>query len=239
MNVVDIIILIILLLHVMKGFKNGLFPTLVNFIGIFLVFIIAFYIKGPLSILLYENLPFLSFAGIFKGIVAINILFYEAISYGLTILILGIIFGVVKRLSKIIERIIKMTIILTLPSKLLGALIGLFEGILFTFILLFIASVINTLVPYVKNSQLSSMILNKTPIISNVTGDLINSGNEIYETIINNENNTNKANLESIDILMKYDILSYESATKLVNDKKLKIKGIEKIIEKYKEVEND
>ena len=65
MNIVDIIILVILLLHVLKGF-NGFLPTLVNFAGLFLVFIVAFYIKGPLSVILYENLPFLSFGGIFK-----------------------------------------------------------------------------------------------------------------------------------------------------------------------------
>ena len=239
MNIVDIIIIVILLLHVLKGFKNGLLPTLVNFVGLFLVFIVAFYIKGPLSILLYENLPFLSFGGIFKGVVAINILFYEAISYGLTILVLGILFGILKRLSKIIERILKMTLILALPSKILGAVVGLLEGILFMFLLLFIASVVNTLVPYIKDSKLSSIILNRTPIISSVTNDLISSSNEIYETIIKNENDKNIANLESIDILMKYDILSYESANKLVNDKKLKFNGVEKVIEKYKEVEND
>ena len=237
MNIVDVVIIIILLLHVLRGFKNGFIPTLVNFIGLFLVFIIAFYIKGPLSILLYENLPFLSFGGIFKGIIAINILFYEAISYGLTILVLGILFGILKRLSKILERIIKMTFILSLPSKLLGAVVGLFEGIIFTFILLFIASVVNTLAPYVNKSNISSIILNKSPIISNVTSDLIKSSNEIYDVVIKNENDLNIANLESIDILMKYDILSYESANKLYNDKKLNIKNVESIIEKYKEVE--
>ena len=33
---------------------------------------------------------------------------------------------------------------------------------------------------------------------------------------------------------MKYDILSYDSATKLVNDKKLNIYGVENIIENYR-----
>ena len=239
MNIVDYIIFIILLLHVLKGFKNGLLPTLINFIGMFLVFIIAFYLKTPISIYLYENLPFLSFGGIFKGIIAINILFYEAIAYGLSIILLGIIFTVVKRLSKIIERIIKLTVLLNLPSKILGSIVGFLEGVLYIFILLYIASVVNTLAPYVKDSKYSSIILNKTPIISNVTSDLINSGNEIYNSIIKNKNNTNKANLESIDILMKYEILSYDSANKLINDNKLNIKGIENIVSKYKEVNND
>lgn len=239
MNIIDYILIIILLLHVVKGFKNGLLPSLVNFVGMLLVFIIAFYVKTPISIYLYENLPFLSFGGIFKGIVAINILFYEAIAYFLAILLLGIIFGIVKRLSKIIEKILKLTILLNLPSKIVGAIIGLAEGVLYSFLLLYIASVVNTLAPYVKESKYASIILNKTPIISSVTSDLVSSGNEIYNSILKNENNTNKANLESIDILLKYDILSYDSANKLINDKKLNINGVEEVVLKYREVNND
>lgn len=239
MNIVDYIIIIILSLSLLKGFKDGLLPTVVNFIGTFLVFIIAFYVKQPVSIFLYENLPFLSFGGIFKGVIAVNILFYEAIAYGLTITLLGIVFGIVKRFAKGLNKLFSITLFLNLPSKIIGALIGLMEGILYCFILLFIASVVNTTTKYVNESKYSSIILNKIPIINNVTGNLISSGEEVYETVLKNENDTNKANLETIDILMKYDILSYESANKLVNDKKLRINGVESIIEKYRGVEND
>lgn len=239
MNVVDYIIIIILALSALKGFKEGLLPTIVNVVGTFLVFVIAFYLKGPISILLYENLPFLNFAGIFKGVVAINILFYEAVAYGLTIVLLGIVFGIIKKISVGLNRILSITLFLNLPSKILGALIGAIEGILISFILLFIGSVINTTTQYVKESKYSSIILNDIPILNNVTGDLINSGNEIYEVILKNENNTNQANLETIDILMKYEILSYESATKLIQDKKLNIVGVESIVEKYRSGNND
>ena len=239
MNVVDYIIIIILALSALKGFKEGLLPTIVNVVGTFLVFVIAFYLKGPISILLYENLPFLNFAGIFKGVVAINILFYEAVAYGLTIVLLGIVFGIIKKISVGLNRILSITLFLNLPSKILGALIGAIEGILISFILLFIGSVINTTTQYVKESKYSSIILNDIPILNNVTADLINSGNEIYEVILKNENNTNQANLETIDILMKYEILSYESATKLIQDKKLNIVGVESIVEKYRSGNND
>lgn len=239
MNIVDYIIIVILLLSALKGFKNGLLPTIVNFIGTFLVFIIAFYLKQPISIYLYENLPFLNFAGIFKGVIAINILFYEAIAYGLAIVLLGIVFGIVKKISVGINKIFSITFFLNLPSKVIGALIGVFEGVLFCFILLFIGSVINNTAKYVNESKYSSIILNKIPILNNVTGDLISSGNEIYEIVLKNENNVKQSNLETIDILMKYDILSYDSAIKLINDKKLNIDGVESIVEKYRSVQND
>lgn len=234
MNIVDYIIIIILVLCALKGFKQGMLPSIINFIGTFLIFIIAFYLKQPISTLMYENLPFLNFAGIFKGVIAVNILFYEVIAYGITILILGIIFGIIKKISVVFDKILNATIVLTLPNKIIGAIVGALEGILFAFILLCIASMVNTTTEYVNDSKYSGIILNNLPIINSVTGDLTNSFNEVYDTILHNENDTNKANLETIDILMKNKILSYESANKLVNDKKLNIKDVDKVIEKYR-----
>ncbi len=234
MNIVDYIIIIILVLCAFKGFKQGMLPSIVNFVGTFLVFIIAFYVKQPISTLMYENLPFLDFAGIFKGIIGVNILFYEVIAYGLTIVLLAIIFGIVKRISLVFNKILNATIVLTLPNKIIGAIIGIFEGILFSFILLCIASNVNTTTKYVNESKYSGIILNNIPILNSVTSSLTDSSKEIYDTIINNENDKNKANLETIDILMKHNILSYESATKLVNDKKLNIDGVNQVIEKYR-----
>lgn len=239
MNIVDYILIAILILHMLKGFKNGLLVSVINFIGTALVFVIAFYIKSPISVFLYEKLPFLSFGGIFKGVVAVNILFYEAIAYGIAILLLGIVFTVIKRITKFMDKIISFTIFFNIPSKILGACMGLFQGILYSFLLLFVASVVNTTTTYVNNSKYGNIVLNKTPIISEITEDLVNSSKEIYNIVLYNKNNTNKANLESIDILMKYNILSYESCEKLVNDKKLNILGIENIMIKYKEVNND
>lgn len=234
MNIVDYIIIIILVLCAFKGFKQGMLPSIVNFVGTFLVFIIAFYVKQPISTLMYENLPFLDFAGIFKGIIGVNILFYEVIAYGLTIVLLAIVFGIVKRISLVFNKILNATIVLTLPNKIIGAIIGIFEGVLFSFILLCIASNVNTTTKYVNESKYSSIILNNIPILNSVTSSLTDSSKEIYDTIINNENDKNKANLETIDILMKHNILSYESATKLVNDKKLNIDGVNQVIEKYR-----
>lgn len=239
MNIIDYIVILILLLHLLKGFKNGLLVSLINTIGVVLVFIIAFFIKTPISMFLYERLPFLSFAGIFKGVIAVNILFYEAIAYGISIILLGVVFGIINRISKLVDKLLSLTIFLNLPSKVLGGIVGLLEGIIYSFLLVFIASVVNTTTTYVNNSKYGNLILEKTPIISNVASDLVNSSMEIYNTSLKNKNNTNLANLESIDILMKYDILSYDSCIKLINDKKLDIIGIEEVIEKYKEEVND
>ena len=235
MNIVDYIMIAILLLYALKGFKNGFLPALVNLASSFLIFVIAFYLKTPISTILYENLPFLNFAGVFKGVIAINILFYEGIAYVVAMIILGIIFAIIKKVSLFIQKILSITLFLTIPFKIIGALIGIVEGILYCFILLFVASVVNTTAPYVNESKYASIVLTEIPIINNITGSLTNSTKKVYEVILKNKNNTDKANLESIDILMKYDILSYESAKKVHDDGKLNIVGVEEVIEVYKE----
>lgn len=234
MNIVDYIIIVLLLINALKGFKDGLLPSLVNLVGEFLIFIVAFYLKEPISVYLYENLPFLNFGGIFKGVVAINILFYEAIAYFVAVVILSFIFSIIKRVSKMVEKLIKITLFLNLPSKILGALVAALNGVLLSFLLLYIASTINVSAKYIKDSKFGSIILNDIPIISDVSDGFVNSANEIYKTILKNKNDVLSTNLESVDILMKYDILSYDSANKLVQEKKLNIDGIENVIIKYK-----
>ena len=233
MNIVDYIIIVILLISALKGFKDGLLPTLINLVGEFLIFLLAFYLKQPISVLLYENLPFLSFGGIFKGVIAINILFYEAIAYFIAIMGLSIVFAIIKKVTKIVEKILSLTILLSIPSKIIGAIIGALNGVLVCFLLLYIASIINTLAPYVNESKYGGIILKDIPIINNVASGFVNSVEEVYDTILHNENDTNKTNLESVDILMKYDILSYESANKLIQDGKLNINGVESVVSKY------
>ena len=234
MNIVDYIIIIILLLNAFKGFKDGLLPSLINLAGEFLIFILAFYLKQPISVYLYENLPFFNFGGIFKGVIAVNILFYEAIAYIVAVMGLSVVFAIIKKISRILEKVVRFTLFLNLPSRICGAVIGAINGLLICFFGLYIASTINTTTKYVNESKYSSIILNDIPIINSVTSDFINSVEEVYDTILKNENDVNKANLESVDILMKYDILSYDSANKLINDKKLNIDGVEAIVSKYK-----
>lgn len=235
MNIVDFIMIALLFLYALRGYKNGLLPTIVNFIGSFLIFVIAFYIKTPISSILYENLPFLNFAGVFKGVIAVNILFYEGIAYVVSIAILSLIFGIIKKLSIAMQKLLKITLLINIPCNILAALIGIVEGILYCFILLVIASIVNTTAPYVNESKYANIILTKLPIISNVTSNLTNSTIDVYNTVLKNKNNTDEANRESIEILMKYDILSYDSAKKLYEDGKLNIDGVEEIIEEYKE----
>ena len=73
MKIVDIVILIIILLGAVIGFKRGFTRSLVSALGFIVIAILAYFLKNPLSILLYENLPFFKFGGILKGVTVLNI----------------------------------------------------------------------------------------------------------------------------------------------------------------------
>ena len=119
MNIVDIIIIVSIVLGVLIGFVRGFFKETVIFIGTILVVVLAFVLKNPLSLILYKNLPFFKFKGIFEGISTLNILMYEILAFIIALAILSIALTIIIKISGIIEKILKLTIVLALPSKLL------------------------------------------------------------------------------------------------------------------------
>ena len=129
MNIVDIIIIVSIVLGVLIGFVRGFFKETVIFIGTILVVVLAFVLKNPLSLILYKNLPFFKFKGIFEGISTLNILMYEILAFIIALAILSIALTIIIKISGIIEKILKLTIVLALPSKLLGAIVGFIQSI--------------------------------------------------------------------------------------------------------------
>ena len=65
MNIVDILIIIFILFGALLGFKRGFTRELLSLVGIFLILILSFILKNPISVFLYNNLPFFNFGGIF------------------------------------------------------------------------------------------------------------------------------------------------------------------------------
>lgn len=236
MNLLDYIIIIVLILSALMGFKKGFISSVVAFAGTVLVIILAFYLKNPISSLLYEHLPFFSLGGKFAGMSIVNILIYEAISYVVTLVVLSFILGIVVKISGVFNKLVHATIVLTLPSKILGAICGFIEGVIIVFILVFVLGLISPLSSLYNESKYAEALLEKTPVLSNIVGDTYKSIVEIYDIAIKNENKEDKtaANLDSLNILLKYEILSPNTAEKLLNDGKLEIDGASDIINNYK-----
>lgn len=238
MNIVDLIIILIVITGILIGYKRGFTKELVCFCKFAFSLIIAFLFKNPLSKLMYENLPFFKFGGFFKGISALNIILYEFIAFLLVLLIIMIVFRILMVVTTIFEKILNATIILGIPSKILGMILGAIHYFLIIFVTLFIISLpmLNTK-KLIENSLLSKPILKHTPILSDAVDDTVkvidefNSLIEKYDSSVS----TNEFNLETIDLLLKYDIITIDSINILTSKGKLKIKGLDKIIDKYKE----
>ena len=77
MNILDIIIVLILIMCAIVGFKRGAIKEIVSLVGIILVFVISFSLKGVLGNLLCKFLPFFDFAGSIEGLTVLNILLYH------------------------------------------------------------------------------------------------------------------------------------------------------------------
>jgi hypothetical protein len=90
------------------------------------------------------------------------------------------------------------------------------------------------------SSSLKKPILENTPILSNFTNNFNNvilefsSLKEEYEE----KDNTKEFNYKTMELLLKYKIITTDSALKLEEKGKLKIDDIDSLIEKYEEDTN-
>lgn len=236
MNILDYIILGILILSALIGFKKGFINSVVAFVGTILVIILAFYLKNPISQFMYSNLPFFGLSGNFEGMKVISILIYEGVSFLITIVLLSFVLSIIVKITGIFNKIVHATVILTLPSKLLGMICGFVEGYILAFIVVFALGLISPTSNILESSKYSDFILTKTPVLSNMSEKTYNSINDVYNIAKNYKNSKDKtsANLEVLGVLLKYEVLTIESADKLLESGKLDIKGAKDVIDIYR-----
>lgn len=238
MKIVDIVILIIILLGAVIGFKRGFTRSLVSALGFIVIAILAYFLKNPLSILLYENLPFFKFGGILKGVTVLNIALYELLAFVIVLAILGVALKILMVATSLFEKILKMTIILGIPSKIMGAVVGALEAFVIVFISLYALSLPIFNISIVNDSNWKDTILNKTPILSAFSKDTMQVIDEfagIKEKYKDNNKNAEEFNKEVLDLFLKYDVVKVSSIDKLVEKEKLQINNIEEILMKYRE----
>lgn len=237
MNFVDIIVILMILYGAYKGYKYGGFSAAINLVGTLLVFVLAYFIKNPLSEYMYIHWPFISFGGIFSGISVFNILFYEGLAYIICVFILGLILKLILKLTGIIDKIIDMTIIVALPSRILGILCGAFQYFVYAFIFLFVIAQIPFSSKYYNESFLGDKIITKTPGLSLVTKNIYSSISEVYDICFEHKNDSDKtdANLLSLAALLKYQVVTTDSVKLLVDNDKLKINKIEEFLAEYEQ----
>jgi uncharacterized membrane protein required for colicin V production len=229
MNVLEVLIIGSILIGSLVGFKRGFTKQLISFVGFFVIIILAFILKNNISVYMYENFPFFPLNGILKGVTVLNIIIYEFIAFFLVLGILGIILKVVLMVSGLFESILKLTIILSIPSKILGAIVGMIQGYVMSFILIYLLTLPLFNVSFIKNSSVKDFVLNKTPIISNYVEDsykIFEEFSTIKEQYVNSTN-PKQFNLDTLKLLLKYQVVKVSSIEKLIDKGKVDISRTE------------
>ena len=236
MNLVDIAIIVVLILGAVVGYKRGFTTQLLSLCGFVVIVVAAFLFKNPVSMYLYEHLPFFNFPGILSGISVINILLYEAIAFFIVFIGLYLVFKVILMVSHIFEKFLSMTILLGLPSKILGAILGILENYLVAFIILYIISLPIFNINIIKDSRLRMTILEKTPVLNLYANSTVKVGSEFWVLAEKYKSGTDSEqfNLETLNILLKYKVTSVDSVDRLVEKNKIQINNIESVLKKYR-----
>ena len=213
MYLFDIIIIIFLLMFAVVGFKNGFFKQTVKTVGVILIFVFAFYFKDYVADFLSYTLPFIKFKGSIAGLSSLNIILFP-----------------------LIEKALNFTIILGIPSKLLGMVVGLIEGYVILFIILFVINMTSFNNSLISESSLKPKILTSSPVLSNVVKDATNTVTKIYDfvDVYVKDKDSDKFNYNAIDTMLKNKIITPEYVEKLVKKRKIDVKNIDNLIEKYK-----
>lgn len=234
MQIVDIIIILMIILGAVVGFKQGFIKKTTSFLGTFLVVVLSFMLKNPLSVVMYENLPFFKFGGIIRGIDIINILIYEFLAFIIVAAALTFILRILLVLTGLVEKLLKMTIFLSIPSKILGIFIGALEYYVYIFLALVFLNLPAFNIEIVRESNLANKILDNTPILSNLVGPTVDTYTEVYETLhdVNNMSNV-EINEKLLVIFLDKGVITVDSAQKLIDMNKIYIEDTS-ILDRYR-----
>ena len=237
LNIFDVGIILVLIMFVIVGFKRGVIKECVSLVGIIIIFVLSFALKGVVGNFLCQYLPFFSFKGSIEGLVVINILFYQIIAFLIVFCLLLSVYSIVLFISKVIQKVVNLTIILIIPSKILGGLVSLIKGyiILFVVFLFLMIPIGNTSV--FQNSTMIQYMLHETPILSSYTGNFVKPIKEVYDLgirVSKKKISVNEANLASLDIMLKYKVVDKDTILALEDSGKLKdVSDIDSVLSKY------
>ena len=229
MSIIDIVILIAILMFGLIGAERGVLKQLVTTVGFIIVLVLAFFLKNPIAEFLSLHLPFLGFSAS-----SFNIMFYQAASFILVVIVLYAILQSIIKVTGVVEKILKATIILGIPSKILGFLVGLVEGFCIIFLILFFLNQPSLNIKSVNESKVSNKILKSTPILSNISKSMVDTINDIYDLKKDAESlSKNEIDLKSIDVMLEHKLITKDYVIKLLNNKKIEVQGIEEVLKKY------
>ena len=228
MKISEIVIIIIILLGALIGFKKGAIKEIFELVGTISIIIIAYLLKGYLASLLIKLLPFFNFKG-YVGLYSINFLIYDVISFIIIFVLLCCILNILINLAGFIDKLINLSVIFALPSKIIGLVLGMVNALVFIFLLCYIAMQIPHTQKYVMESKVSTSILERTPIVNVVCSKGILVGEDVYNKLSNysfKEEDTQDMNLQIATSVAKYGLVDKTLIQEVINKGKLNLEHV-------------
>lgn len=230
MNIIDVVVILIILMSGIVGFKRGVFKELVMTVGFLIVFVIAYFFKNPLAQWLSFNLPFFKFGNVFMGIGIINVIFYEFVAFFIIFSLIMIAFKIILTVTNLFEKILKFTIVLGIPSKILGLIVGLIEGYIVGFCIMFFFSgpMFGDLT---YTSKLKEPMLKNTPVLTPIVREFNDTIIDVYN-LKSSTNNKEQLEEDISVVLLKHKIVDYNYLVKLKDTGKINVD--KKVLDEYK-----
>ena len=233
MNFIDIGIILIFIMFLIVGIKRGVIKEAVSLVAIILVFVLSFSLKGIIGNILCVLLPFLDL----DGFVTLNIFFYQLVAFILVFCILMSVYEASLRVSKFLQKVVNATIILWLPSKILGGVVSFIKGYLVLFIVFIFLMIPFGNFPLFKESKIVSFMLYQTPVLSGYASNFTTPVKEavsFMSKVSNGKMDVNDANLQALDLMLKYHVVDKSTIESLMEVNKLDdVKNINSVLNKY------
>lgn len=225
--VLDIIIIGLLALGGIIGWKAGVLKSLVKLVGLISITILALTFKGSLASFLMDFLPFANLGGAFDGLLSINIFIYNAISFIIIFILLYCLLNIVLSITGFLDTLLKFTVVWILPSKILGAIVGVFEYWLFILVLVFTLAQFPISSDFVYTSNIAPVMMKYTPIIGPLVRTTANSMDQINELLKNNDGLTERElDLQILTRALSSGIISKDQLNRLIEEEKLDFKNV-------------
>lgn len=234
MDIIDIVILLLIAMGAVIGFKQGGIKRLTSFLGTILIFVISWILKDKLAAFLYEYLPFIHFKGDLLGLDTLNILFYELLAFTLIFALLSVIFRILLVITGLIEKILKATIFLSIPSKILGIFVGAIEAYFYIFLALVVLNLPIFNIQMIKESNVANFILKDSIILSSMSEKMLKTYDSVHN-LIKDKNNISitEKNEKIIEIFLENKVISANNLDKLIEKNKITIEN-KNILDKYR-----
>lgn len=218
LNIFDIGLILVLISFIIVGAHRGVIKELVSLVGLIVIFILSWQLKGIIGNILCIFLPFFEFKGSIAGISSLNIMFYQLIAF---LIVFGLLLGIyvfTLKLSRLVQKIVNATIILVIPSKILGALVSFIKGYLIVFIISVILIIPFANVKMFRESTIINIVLYKTPLLSKYTSTFTKPISDIVElsnSVRDDKITSKEANNKAIEIMLEYNVVDQNTVDKL------------------------